>query len=251
MNFNFKALSLGSLAAIALIAAPFTLARVADAQTDAQDSGRRGGHHLEQLNLSEAQSSQIEAIRTETRSQTEALLTPEQRETLAASDSPKRAFRALDLSDDQRSQIRSLREGSRDQINAILTEEQRQQLSEMHDGEGRGHRRGPGLEDLNLTEAQSTQIEAIRSDERSQMEALLTAEQRAELGENELGRRAWRSLDLTDEQREQLRTIHEATHEQISAVLTEEQRQQLPERGEGRRGDRSESPQTESPQTDS
>ena len=241
MNFNFKTLSLGSLAAIALIAAPLTWVHTANAEGNG-----RGGHPLEQLTLTEAQSSQVEAIRTETRSQMEAVLTPEQRQTLAASDSPREGFRALDLSDDQRSEIRSLRESSREQINAILTDEQRQQLAELPGRGGRGDQgdRGQHLEALNLTEAQSTQIEAIRSDARSQMEAVLTAEQRATLGEGEANRRAWKSLDLTDEQREQMRAIHEASHEQINALLTEEQRQQLPERPQGRRGGSSDSPRT-------
>ena len=244
MNFNFKTLSLGSLAAIALIAAPLTWVHTANAEGNG-----RGGYPLEQLTLTEAQSSQVEAIRTETRSQMEAVLTPEQRQTLAASDSPREGFRALDLSDDQRSEIRSLRESSREQINAILTDEQRQQLAELPgrgDQGGQGNRGGRGqhLEALNLTEAQSTQIEAIRSDARSQMEAVLTAEQRATLGDGEPDRRAWKSLDLTDEQREQMQAIHEASHEQISAVLTEEQRQQLPERPQGRLGGSSDSPRT-------
>lgn len=239
MNFNFKTLSLGSLAAIALIAAPLTWVHTANAEGNS-----RGGHPLEQLTLTEAQSTQVEAIRTETRSQMEAVLTPEQRQTLAASNSPREGFRALDLSDDQRSEIRTLRESSREQINAILTDEQRQQLAELPGQGGDRGGRGQHLEALNLTEAQSTQIEAIRSDARSQMEAVLTAEQRATLGEGEPDRRAWKSLDLTDEQREQMRAIHEASHEQISAVLTEEQRQQLPERPQGRRGGSSDSPRT-------
>ena len=252
MKLNFKNLSLGSLAAIALIAAPLAWIHAANAQANG-----RGGHPLEQLTLTEAQSSQIEAIRTETRRQMAAVLTPEQRETIAASDSPREGFRALDLSDDQRSQIRSLREGSREQINAILTDEQRQQLAELPGRGGRGGRggrdgqggrgdRGSRLEALNLTEAQSTQIEAIRSDARSQMAAVLTAEQRAALGTSEPDRRAWKSLDLTDEQREQMRLIHEASHDQINAVLTEEQRQQLPERPQERRDDFSDSSQTDS-----
>ena len=224
MNFNVKTVALSSLAAVALVAAPLTWVHTANAN----DGGGRGGH-LEQLNLTEAQSSQIEAIRTETRSQIEAVLTPEQQAALGEGESLRRGLRSLDLTDDQRSQIRALKEGSREQISAILTDEQRQQLAESHGRRGGG--RGEYLESLNLTEAQTAQIEAIRNDERSQMEALLTAEQRAELGDGEMGRRAWRSLDLTDEQRQQMRAIHEATHEQINAVLTEEQHQQLPERG--------------------
>lgn len=227
MNFNFKAIALGSLAAIALVAAPIAWTHSANAD----DNGR--GDRFEQLNLTADQSSQIEAIRTETRSQIEAVLTSEQRAALGEGESMKRGLRSLDLTDEQREQIRAIKDGKREQIEAILTEEQRQQLAEMHARRGD---RGGRLENLNLTEEQSTQIESIRADERSQMSALLTSEQRAALDDGEMGPRAWRSLDLTDEQREQMRAIHETTHEKINAVLTEEQRQQLPERGQ--RGNR-------------
>ena len=122
-------------------------------------------------------------------------------------------------------------------MNAILTDEQRQTLETLH-SEGRGGR-GRGLEDLNLTDEQSAQIEAIRAEARSQQAALLTAEQQAILGDGELGRGAGKSLDLTDEQREQMRAIHEASHEQIAAILTDEQRQQLPEHRGNRGGSQS------------
>ncbi|NEP19997.1 MAG: hypothetical protein F6J97_24435 [Leptolyngbya sp. SIO4C1] len=229
MKLSLKTLSFGSLAALALLAASLTLVKSVNA------GGDRG--HFEQLNLTEAQSTQIEAIRSDTRSQIEAVLTPEQQASLDDSESFRRGLKALDLSDDQRSQIRSIHASSREQIEAVLTEEQRQQLLAARDR--RGHR-GRHLEDLNLTEAQSAQIEAIRSDARSQMAAVLTEEQRATLGD-EPGRRAWRSLDLSEEQRQQLQTIHAATHEQIEAVLTAAQRQQLQERHHGRFGDRDES----------
>ena len=148
---------------------------------------------------------------------------------LGEGSSIKKGLRSLNLSDDQRAQVRAIHDASRGQIEAVLSEEQRQQLSALHERRGRGS--GGHLERLNLTAAQSAQIEAIRSGERTQMESVLTADQRAALAEGEMGKRAWRALDLTDAQKEQLRAIHEATHEQINAVLTEEQRQQLPARG--------------------
>ncbi|MGB3293035.1 MAG: hypothetical protein WBB01_08620 [Phormidesmis sp.] len=230
MQLNLKTISFGILTA-ALLTAPFALMKAADAD----DAGGRRGPNFEQLNLTEAQSSQVEAIRTEARSQIEAVLTPEQRATFD-SESERGGMRSLDLTDEQRSQIRAIRDSSREQINAILTDEQRQTLMASRP-EGRGHGRGRFLENLNLTEEQSAQIEAIRAEERSQMAALLTPEQRATLGDGELGRRAWKSLDLTDEQRTQMRALHEQVHTQINAVLTDEQRQQLPERPQGRPGE--------------
>ena len=228
MKLNLKTISFGILAAT-LLTTPLVLMKAADAV-----DGDRHGAKFEQLNLTEAQTAQIEAIRTETHSQVETLLTPEQRTALENTESGRGGLRGLDLTDEQRSQIRTLKEDSREQINAILTDDQRQTLETLR-SEGRGGR-GRNFENLNLTDEQSAQIETIRAEERSQQSALLTAEQRATLGDGELGRRAGRSLDLTDEQREQMRAIHEASREQIDAVLTDEQRQQLPERL-GNRGD--------------
>jgi len=195
-----------------------------------------GGSKFEQLDLTDAQSSQIEAIRTETKSQIEALLTPEQRATLGEGEMNRGGLRSLDLTDEQHDQIHTIKDSSREQINAVLTTEQQQELAAAREGSGRGEGKGRRFEALNLTDDQSAQIEAIRTQTKSQMEALLTPEQQATLGEGDGGRRGFRNLDLTDEQRQQMRAIHEASHEQINAVLTPEQRQQLPERPEGRGG---------------
>lgn len=240
MKANFKAIAIGGLVALSLCAASLSLVKPVQAE--------RGqlGHRLEQLNLSADQSAQIEAIHTNSHSQIEAVLTPEQRTVVADSDSPRKAMRSLDLTDEQRSQIRTIRETTRTEINAVLTAEQQQQLAAMPErgpeGSGGGHRgrhggeRGPRLENLNLTDAQSAEIEAIRTAARSQAEAVLTSEQRAVVANSDSPREAMRSLDLTDAQRQQLRTIHEDSHQKIDAVLTDEQRQQLPQRPEAPAG---------------
>ncbi|MBE9080320.1 Spy/CpxP family protein refolding chaperone [Romeria aff. gracilis LEGE 07310] len=135
MKLNFKTISLGSLAAVALLIAPLTWVHSANANG--------GGHrrpNLEQLDLTEEQSAQIETIRTDTRSQMEALLTPEQRAAAAGSESPREALRSLDLTDEQRQQMRAIRESSREQIRAVLTDEQQQQLQEMCPERPQGNR---------------------------------------------------------------------------------------------------------------
>jgi len=134
MKFNLKTISLASLAALALIAAP--------AMQSAHAEGGRG-RHFEQLNLTEAQTEQIEAIRESSRAQRDAVLTNEQQAILENSETGgRRAFRQLDLSEDQREQLRAIRESSREQIGEVLTAEQREQLEEMH-SQRRG-RRGEG-----------------------------------------------------------------------------------------------------------
>ncbi len=236
MKFNLVSITLGSLAALTLVVAPFGMMRFAHAE------GGGRGHHLEQLNLSDEQAAQIEALRTSAHDQMEAILTDEQRTALESSENQgRRAWRQLDLSEDQRSQLRTIRESTREQIGALLTDEQRQQMEAMHEGRrGRRGGRGGHLEQLDLTDAQSAEIEAIRTNTRSQMEALLTDEQRTALENSEAeGRRAWRQLDLSEEQRSQMRELREASREQVQGVLTEEQRQQLEElhgEGRGRRG---------------
>jgi periplasmic protein CpxP/Spy len=247
MKLNWKTLSLGSLSAIALIATPLAFTHLANAQGPGEGIGGRSGGsrggHFEQLNLTEEQSTQIEAIRTDARSQMQAILTPEQQAATAGESGP-RAWRSLDLSEDQRSQMQVIRDASKEKTDALLTAEQRQQLEQMH--AERGERGGPGgrgdhLEQLNLTEEQSTQIQAIRTDTRSQMQAILTPEQQAATA-GESGPRAWRSLDLSEEQRSQMQAIRDASKEKIDALLTDEQRQQLEQMHE-QRGDRQSSRQ--------
>ncbi|EDX86456.1 LTXXQ motif family [Synechococcus sp. PCC 7335] len=134
MKFNLKTFSLGSLAAIALLSAPLVFISSAQA-----GGAHRIGHHLEQLNLSDDQSSQIQAILTDTRSQVQAVLTEEQRAILESTEG-RRAWKELDLTDSQRDQIRSISEASREEVRALLTEEQRDQLQSMR--QARRDRRG-------------------------------------------------------------------------------------------------------------
>jgi len=138
MKFNLKTFSLAGLSAIALLAAPFVITHSAHAE------GGRRGQALEQLNLTEAQSSQIESIRDDAKAQMQTVLTSEQRATLENSESRgRRAFRQLDLSEAQRNQLRAIHESSREEVGEVLTAEQREQLESMR--EERVSRRGQGL----------------------------------------------------------------------------------------------------------
>lgn len=132
MKFNLRTVSFVSLAAIALLSAPVGIV------SEAQAEGGRRSQRLEQLDLSADQFEQIQAIRTDARSQIDSILTDEQRATLAGRED-RRAWRELDLSDSQREQIRSVYEASRAEASAILTTEQQAQLEAMR--ENRQHRR--------------------------------------------------------------------------------------------------------------
>ena len=149
-TLNLKTLSLCGLAALAMIAAPLGVVQLAHAQEEGGQRGSRGpGHRLERmaeaLNLTEAQTAEIEAIHTAGRAQVQSILTAEQRSTLQNSEQRgRRAFRELDLSEDQRAQMRSIREASREQVQSVLTAEQREQAEALHEQrhQGREGRRG-------------------------------------------------------------------------------------------------------------
>lgn len=92
---------------------------------------------------------------------------------------------------------------------------------------------------LNLTPQQQQRMQQIKQSTQTQIENILTAEQRSQLqaarqnGENP--RRALKSLNLSAEQRTQMREIKRSSREQMDAVLTPEQRQQLQQYRSGRR----------------
>lgn len=102
---------------------------------------------------------------------------------------------------------------------------------------------------LNLTADQQTKIEQIRQNQRSQIEAILTQEQKNQLqqerenrksgtGENRRTPRTgenrqmgpFASLNLTAEQRSKIEAVMRSSREQMDTVLTPEQRQQLQQR---------------------
>jgi Spy/CpxP family protein refolding chaperone len=96
---------------------------------------------------------------------------------------------------------------------------------------------------LNLTSDQQTQMEQIHQNERSQIDNILTTEQKAQLetaranrgapgqgadrGMRGMRGRGFDSLNLTDEQRSQIESVRSTAKEQMDAVLTDEQRQQI------------------------
>lgn len=221
----------------------------------------RGGRLAEELNLSAAQQEQVDALREQTRSQIQNVLTPEQQATVEAAiangENPRRALRSLSLTEDQRTEMREIKDSKRTAMQDILTPEQRAQFEEMRGsrrGGNKGDRlkeggKGGGIErlaqELNLTDAQVSQIEAMREDAKAQMQNILTADQRATVeaaianGENP--RRAMRSLDLTEDQRAEMRELKESKRAQIESILTPDQLEQFQQMRESRRGGRGQS----------
>lgn len=115
------------------------------------------------------------------------------------------------------------------------------------------HKRGANL---NLTEDQKTQLKQIREATRSQIDAILTPEQKAKLdaakqqrqqGQQEQGQQGqrgqkprgmWASLNLTADQKARIKTIRQDAKQKMDAVLTAEQRQKLEQHRQQRQQNR-------------
>ena len=108
--------------------------------------------------------------------------------------------------------------------------------------EKRKPRQGEGWKQLNLTEAQKSQMKSIRESAKARSQAVLTAEQRAimEQARQSGDRKGVRkSLNLTDAQKQQMKAIAEDTKTQMKNVLTPAQQQQVEQMKQQRQSNRS------------
>lgn len=107
------------------------------AQTPRAQRGQKGDGGWRRLNLTDTQKAQMQAIRSNTHAQIEAMLTPEQKATLTDGRGTRRGqgrqwgWPKLNLTEQQKTQMRQIRESSQQQMLAVLTPEQRQQMQEM------------------------------------------------------------------------------------------------------------------------
>ncbi|MGB0560801.1 MAG: Spy/CpxP family protein refolding chaperone [Spirulinaceae cyanobacterium] len=242
---------------LTLLAAASLVTLAAIPQFTAQAQGGRGDRLAAELNLTPDQQAEMQALREATQTQMQGVLTPTQQQAVEAAiangENPRQVLRTLDLSDAQRTQLRDIKASQREEMAEILTPEQQAQLEAMHQsrpGQGKeGDKGGRGdrlAEELGLTEAQRSQMQALREDTRSQIQAILTPAQRTEVeaaianGENP--RRAMRNLDLSEDQRAQMREVKESQRAQMQNILTPEQLAQLEQLRESRpgRGERGE-----------
>lgn len=101
---------------------------------------------------------------------------------------------------------------------------------------------GQMFQELDLTEDQQSQIQAVFEARRSEIAEILSTEQQDQffetLQENRNFRDAIAAADLTDAQRDQIRAVMMDSREDISEILTEEQRETLRERMAERRPER-------------
>lgn len=143
-NFSLIATAI----ALSLTAVPFAVNAQTNAQTPTQLKQAREKGPFQRLGLSEQQKTQMQEIRRNTRTQIEAILTPEQKQQLQAAKQarvgqtqqetgqgqrPKRGFASLNLTEEQKTKMREIKESEKNQIQAILTPEQRQQLQQFQE----------------------------------------------------------------------------------------------------------------------
>jgi periplasmic protein CpxP/Spy len=91
----------------------------------------------------------------------------------------------------------------------------------------------PAIAQLNLTTDQEAKLAEIRQDTQTQLENILTAEQRqifkTQMAQGATLRESIAAMTPSDEQRTQLRATFQSARQSASAVLTPEQRQQARE----------------------
>jgi Spy/CpxP family protein refolding chaperone len=188
------------------------------------------GNRRNDLNLTSAQQAKMAELRAATRSQIEAVLTPEQRQKFSQLTAQRQATRQgrkgmmMNLTTDQRARLKAIREANQAQFKAILTPAQQAQLPQRG-----GWRRG-GMTALNLTPEQQTKFQQLRAAARSQMQAVLTPAQQQQAKARQERRQAmgntWKSLNLTTDRQAKIQTIRQSSDRQLNAILTPEQQAQ-------------------------
>jgi Spy/CpxP family protein refolding chaperone len=132
-KIKFMSLFAGAVA-LSTVFAPLAINAQPAAPQVGQPAGAGRSMGKAGIELSAEQQAQMEQIRNETRTQIEAVLTPEQRQQWqAAMQNGQRrrgAMAALNLSEAQRSEIRQIMQSSKDRVTAVLTPEQRQQIEQ-------------------------------------------------------------------------------------------------------------------------
>jgi periplasmic protein CpxP/Spy len=102
-------------------------------------------------------------------------------------------------------------------------------------------KRQDALKQLNLTEAQKTQMKAIHESAKARRQSVLTPEQRTLIEKaRQSGDRkgVMKSLNLTDAQKQQMKAIAEDTKAQMKNILTPTQQQQLEQMKQQRQANR-------------
>lgn len=85
-----------------------------------------------------------------------------------------------------------------------------------------------GMDKLNLTDAQKSQMQQLRQETQAQIEQILTPEQRTTMQSLKQSggkmRGGMKELNLSEAQKQQIRQIRASAQQKMQAILTEEQR---------------------------
>lgn len=205
---------------VLVVAAPsFAAGKYSNSNHRGQIAAGKTGKYLSNLNLTPAQKTKIEALKATTKTQIEAVLTPEQRQQYQQVDAQRQTNRQdgnnLSLTAEQKTQLRAMREASKAQFKAILTPEQQAQMAQSVGGWSKD-----AMSKLNLTADQKAKMVQLRASARSQMETILTPaqQQQAKSRVNTL-----KNLNLTAEQQTKIQAIRQSSERELNAILTPEQ----------------------------
>jgi Spy/CpxP family protein refolding chaperone len=196
---------------------------------------------MDHLNLTPEQKTKMEQLRLSARTQMEAILTPEQRQKFQQIETQHQvrhqAGENMSLTADQKLKLKAIRQANQQQFQAILTPAQKAQLKEDRGGRKGGYM--ARLDKLNLTSDQKAKMEQLKATGRTQMEAILTPEQRQKAQTMQTRRpemkNAWKSMNLTAEQKAKMKAIRQASEQELNAILTPEQQSKLKSGKHGRR----------------
>ena len=137
---NIKIVSIKKLFAIACVSVAVgavTIPNLVSAQNTTQNRTENRMSHKgawEKLNLTDTQKAQLKTIRESVKTQSQNVLTAEQRAKIAAarqSGDFKEVRKSLNLTDVQKQQMKAIAESTKAQMKNVLTPAQQQQLEQM------------------------------------------------------------------------------------------------------------------------
>ncbi len=196
---------------------------------------------IDELGLSTEQKEKIDQLQEAKFEEIESILTAEQQETLQQLQQQRTAvpqgINGVNLSADQKTELRAIRQGHIEQLKSILTTTQQQKLDRMtglEKGISTIFLRGFSnvqLGKLNFTPDQKQQIKQLLINDRLQIDAVLTQEQRQKTIEQQRRNKAvnqgWKQLNLTANQKAELKAIRDAKKQELKSILTPEQQAKI------------------------
>ncbi len=202
-------------------------------------TGKPGGRLemlTQALGLTTDQQAKVKPILDTEREQIKAVLTADQLAklgTLMKSGTPPQGdpLQTLGLSADQQAKIHAIHKTANDAIRALLTPDQQTKLDALLPAPPQDPRLAQLTQALTLTTDQQAQAKPIFDNERTQIKAVLTADQQAKLEELKKAGTAngdpLRSLDLTTDQQTKIQAIHKTAMDAFRAILTADQQKKF------------------------